>query len=189
MDVNNAFLQGKLSENVYMQQPPGFIHSEFPNHVCKLQKAIYGLRQAPRAWHESLKNFVISVGFSTSLSDPSLFIYNKDGVRAFLLVYVDDLLLTGNNTSFLNQFMIELSKKNSLKQLGFPHYFLGIELIPIKTGLFLSQHGYIRGLLHKFNMARAKTTTTPLCMTTPLKLEDGSAPVDSKMFRSIIGAL
>ncbi|KAI5411059.1 hypothetical protein KIW84_056273 [Lathyrus oleraceus] len=93
----------------------------------------------------------------TSLSDPSLFIYNKDGVRAFLLVYVDDLLLT--------------------------------ELIPIKTGLFLSQHGYIRDLLHKFNMAGAKTITTPLCMTTPLKLEDGSASVDSKMFRSIIGAL
>lgn len=129
---------------------------------------------------------MISVGFSTSLSDPSLFIYNKYGVRAFLLVYVDDLLLTGNNTSFLNQFMTELSKKNSLKQLGFPH---GIELIPIKTGLFLSQHGYIRDLLHKFNMAGAKTTTTPLCMTTPLKLEDGSAPADSKMFRSIIGAL
>lgn len=189
MDVNNAFLQGKLYENVYMQQPSGFIHSEFPNHVCKLQKSIYGLRQAPRAWHESLKNFVISVGFSTSLSDPSLFTYNKDGVRAFLLIYVDDLLLTGNNTSFLNQFMTELSKKNSLKQLGFSHYFLGIELIPIKTGLFLSQHGYIRDLLHKFNMTGAKTTTTPLCMTTPLKLEDGSAPADSKMFRSIIGAL
>lgn len=88
-------------------------------------------------------------------------------VRAFLLIYIDDLLLTGNNTSFLNQFMTKLSKKISLKQLGFPHYFLGIELILIKTGLFLSQHGYIRDLLHKFNMAGAKTTTTPLCMTTP----------------------
>lgn len=144
-----------------MQQPPGFIHSEFPNHVWKLQKAISGLRQAPRAWHESLKNFVISVGFSISLSDPSLFIYNKDGVRAFLLVYVDELLLTGNNTSFLNQFMTKLSKKFSLKQLGFPHYFLGIELIPVKTGLFLSQHGYIRELLYKFHMTGAKSTKTP----------------------------
>lgn len=67
MDVNNAFLQGKLSEDVYMQQPPGFIHSEFPHHICKLKKAIYGLWQAPRAWHDSLKKFVISVGFSTSL--------------------------------------------------------------------------------------------------------------------------
>ncbi|PNX79902.1 hypothetical protein L195_g035893, partial [Trifolium pratense] len=157
MDVNNAFLQGQLYEDVYMQQPPGFVHSEFPHHVCKLKKAIYGLKQAPRAWHDSLKTFVISVGFSTSLSDPSLFIYNKQGVCAFLLVYVDDLLLT--------------------------------ELIPIKSGLLLSQHGYIRELLDKFNMSGAKSTTTPLCVTTPLKLNDGSAPADSKMFRSIIGAL
>jgi hypothetical protein len=120
MDVNNAFLQGQLFEDVYMQQPPGFIHSEFPHHVCKLKKSIYGLKQAPRAWHDSLKTFVLSVGFSTSFSDPSLFIYNKQEVCAFLLVYVDDLLLTGNNTTFLGKFMTELSTKFSLKQLGFP---------------------------------------------------------------------
>ena len=100
MDVNNAFLQGKLAEDVYMQQPPGFLHSEFPQHVCKLKKAIYGLRQAPRAWHDSLKAFVLSVGFQISLSDSSLFIYNKHGVQDFLLVYVDDLLLTGSDTTF-----------------------------------------------------------------------------------------
>jgi hypothetical protein len=147
------------------------------------------LKQAPRAWHDSLKTFVLSVGFSTSLSDPSLFIYNKQGVCAFLLVYVDDLLLTGNNTTFLSKFMTELSTKFSLKQLGFPHYFLGIELIPIESGLLLSQHGYIRELLDKFNMSGAKSTTTPLCMTTPLKLNDGSAPADSKMFRTMVGAL
>jgi hypothetical protein len=182
-------LQGKLTEDVYMQQPPGFIHAEFPQHVCKLKKAIYGLRQAPRAWHDSLKTFVLSVGFSTSLSDPSLFIYIKQGVQAFLLVYVDDLLLTGNDTTFLQHFMTELSTKFSLKQLGFPHYFLGIELIPTKSGLLLSQHGYIRELLDKFNMAGAKSVHTPLCMSTPLKLNDGSAPADSKLFRSIIGAL
>ncbi|KAK2373518.1 hypothetical protein QL285_074549 [Trifolium repens] len=178
MDVNNAFLQEQLSEDVYMQQPPGFIHSEFPHRVCKLKKAIYGLKQAPRAWHDLLKTFVLSVGFSTSLSDTSLFIYNKQGVCAFLLVYVDDLLLTGNNTTFLGKFMTELSTKFSLKQLGFPHYFLGIELIPIECGLLLSQHGYIRELLDKFNMSGAKSTTTPLCMTTPLKLNDGSTPAD-----------
>jgi hypothetical protein len=107
-----------------------------------------------------------------------LFIYNKQGVCAFLLVYVDDLLLTGNNTTFLGKFMTELSTKFSLKQLGFPHYFLGIELIPFESGLLLSQHGYIRELLDKFNMSGAKSTTTPLCMTTPLKLNDGSTPAD-----------
>lgn len=118
-----------------------------------------------------------------------MFIYNKHGVQAFLLVYVDDLLLTGSDTTFLTHFMTELSNKFSLKQLGFPHYFLGIEMIPTKEGMLLSQHGYIRELLDKFNMAGAKTVNTPLCMTTPLKLNDGSAAADSKLFRSIIGAL
>ncbi|MCI07133.1 retrovirus-related Pol polyprotein from transposon TNT 1-94 [Trifolium medium] len=98
MDVNNAFLQGNLSETVYMQQPPGFVHAEFPTHVCKLKKAIYGLKQAPRAWHDSLKSFVVAYGFKTSLTDPSLFIYDKENVQAYLLVYVDDLLLTGSTS-------------------------------------------------------------------------------------------
>jgi hypothetical protein len=85
--------------------------------------------------------------------------------------------------------MSELSNRFSIKQLGFPHYFLGIELLPSKDGLLLSQHGYIRELLEKFHMSGAKPTATPLCTTTPLKLLDGSAPGDSKVFRSIIGAL
>jgi hypothetical protein len=157
--------------------------------VCKLKKAIYGLKQAPRAWHDSLKSFVVAYGFKTSLTDPSLFIYDKENVQAYLLVYVDDLLLTGSTSQFLHQFMSELSNRFSIKQLGFPHYFLGIELIPSKDGLLLSQHGYIRELLEKFHMSGAKPTTTPLCTTTPLKLLDGSAPGDSKVFRSIIGAL
>jgi hypothetical protein len=189
LDVNNAFLQGNLTEEVYMQQPPGFVHKEFPHHVCKLRKAIYGLRQAPRAWHEALKTYVVSYGFSTSCSDSSLFIYNKDGVQSFLLVYVDDLLITGSHDKFVQQYMKELSSKFSLKYLGYPHYFLGIEIVPTKNGLFLNQHRYMRDLLEKFNMAGAKPTNTPLCCSTPLKLVDGSTTADPKLFRSIVGAL
>jgi hypothetical protein len=188
-DVNNAFLQGPLSEEVYMQQPPGFIHTDFPSHICKLKKAIYGLKQAPRAWHDALKGFVLSYGFTMSLSDSSLFIYNREGIQAFLLVYVDDLILTGSHPLFLKSFMKELSTRFSIKYLGYPHYFLGVELIPTVDGLILSQHGHIRNLLQTFDMAGAKPTHTPLCTSTPLKLMDGSAPVDSKTFRSIIGAL
>jgi len=189
LDANNAFLQGNLTEEVYMQQPLSFIHKDFPNHICKLRKAIYGLRQAPRAWHEALKSYVVSYGFATSCSDSSLFIYIKDGVQSFLLVYVNDLLITGSHDQFLKQFMKELSNKFSLKYLGFPHYFLGIEIVPTKNRLFLNQHKYIRDLLEKFNMANAKPTNTPLCTTTSLKLVDGSATTDAKQFRSIIGAL
>lgn len=99
LDVNNAFLQGSLSEVVYMQQPPGFVDSQHPTHVCKLHKAIYGLRQAPRAWHDALKNHILQYGFCMSLSDPSLFIYSRDGILAYFLIYVDDILVTGNSRS------------------------------------------------------------------------------------------
>lgn len=119
MDVNDTFLQGKLTEEVYMKQPLGFIHPDHPNHICKLRKAIYGLRQAPRAWYDSLTKFIISFGFCNSLSDPSLFIHNNNGVVAYFLVYVDDLLLTGNSVPFLKKFITSLSMAFSLKHMGF----------------------------------------------------------------------
>lgn len=133
MDVNNAFLHGTLSEEVYMSQPPGFIHQNFPHHVCKLHKSLYGLKQAPRAWYNELKSFVVAYGFSNSKSDPSLFIYNKDNVISYFLVYVDDILLTGNDSSSLHNFKQALAKKFSLKDLGTPSHFLGVELLPTST--------------------------------------------------------
>ena len=101
MDINKAFLHGNLTEEVYMHQPSGFVHPQFPNHVCKLKKAIYGLKQAPRAWYNSLRDFLLSYGFINSKTDTSLFIYNTGGILAYFLVYVDDLLFTGNNSPFL----------------------------------------------------------------------------------------
>jgi hypothetical protein len=189
LDVNNAFLQGSLTEQVFMAQPPGFKNAQFPNHVCKLNKAIYGLRQAPRAWHDSLKSFINSYGFLTSKSDPSLFIFTSGSIKIYFLVYVDDLLLTGNDNQFMITFIEALSKRFSLKNMGYPHYFLGIELIPIKNGLYLSQHKYIRDTLEKFDMEGAKPSPTPLSSTANLQLHDGHAPTDATHFRRIIGAL
>jgi len=96
-------------------------------------------------------------------------------------VYVDDLLITSSHDQFLKQFMKELSKRFSFKYLGFPHYFLGIEIVPTKNGLFLNQHKYIRDLLEKFNMAGAKPTNTPLCTTTSLKQMQNSFEVSSEL--------
>jgi hypothetical protein len=189
LDVNNAFLQGSLNEDVYMAQPPGLKDSHHPTYVCKLHKAIYGLRQAPRAWHDALKTFITSHGFTTSQSDPSLFIYASGTILAYFLVYVDDLLLTGNDASFLNHFIQSLSNRFSLKHMGTPHYFLGIELVPSRTGLFLSQHKFIRDILEKFDMDAAKPTHTPLSTSTTLTLNDGTAAADSTLYRQIIGAL
>ncbi|WVY90852.1 hypothetical protein V8G54_036366 [Vigna mungo] len=95
LDVNNAFLQGTLKEEVFMLQPPGFVKKSFPYHVCRLKKAFYGLKQAPRAWYTELRVFLLSLGFVNSTIDGSLFIYQKSDSTLYLLVYVDDIIVTG----------------------------------------------------------------------------------------------
>lgn len=97
LDVNNAFLQGTLRDDVYMTQPPGFVDSDHPHYVCKLRKALYGLKQAPRAWYNELRQFLLSSGFSNSLADTSLFTRIACDSMVFILVYVDDIVITGSN--------------------------------------------------------------------------------------------
>lgn len=101
-NVNNAFLQGTLLETVYMVQPPGYAHRHYPNHICHLRKSIYGLKQAPRAWNLELTNFLLTFGFRKYLADASLFVYNNKGIIVYFLVYVNDIVVTGNNNSFLS---------------------------------------------------------------------------------------
>ena len=189
LDVNNAFLQGDLSEEVYMRQPPAYADKHKPNYVCKLNKAIYGLKQAPRAWYTALSNFLLAYGFLNSLSDTSLFIYAKKGILAYMLVYVDDIIITGNNPCFISSFVAALSDKFSLKDLGNLNYFLGIEVLPTKQGLFLSQHKYITEILDRTTMSGAKESVTPLSTSVSLQLFDGSSTANEEQFRKIIGSL
>ncbi|RVW24879.1 Retrovirus-related Pol polyprotein from transposon RE2 [Vitis vinifera] len=139
LDVNNAFLQGTLTEDVFMSQPPGFIDRDHPHHVCKLRKAIYGLKQAPRAWYHELRQFLLQFGFINSIADTSLFIFNNHGTILYLLVYVDDIIITGNNVEAAQTFIQQLSQRFSLKDLGPLTYFLGVEVTSHTNGLFLSQ--------------------------------------------------
>lgn len=99
LDVNNAFLQGHLTESVYMSQPPGFIDSTFPDHVCKLNKAIYGLCQASRSWYHELKSYLLYLNFKPTISDSSLFVYQSTSSPIYTLVYVDDIIIIGPNSS------------------------------------------------------------------------------------------
>nr|GEX85907.1 copia protein [Tanacetum cinerariifolium] len=101
LDVKNAFLNGELSETVYMYQPPGFVDARFPHHVCRLQRSLYGLKQAPRAWFQYFASYANRVGFSSSRCDSSLFIYQHDSKVAYLLIYVDDIVLTASSTDLL----------------------------------------------------------------------------------------
>jgi len=189
LDVNTAFLQGSLKEEVFMAQPPGMKDQQHPQYVCKLHKAIYGLRQAPRTWHDALKSFTTSHSFHTSQNDPSLFIYDSGSILAYFLVYVNDLLLTGNDANFLTSFITSLSNKFSLKNMGTPHHFLGVEFIPMAAGMFLSQHKFIRDILEKFKMEGTKPSPTPLSQTATLSLHDGTPGTDSTHYRKILGSL
>lgn len=123
-----AFLHGFLSEEVYMQQPPGFVDPSRPHHVCKLHKAIYGLKQAPRDRFQRFSSFLLRVGFTQSKADSSLFVYRHDSHIMMLLLYVDDVVLTGNSPALLQAFIRSLGLEFDIKDLGQLHYFLGMEV-------------------------------------------------------------
>ena len=137
LDVNNAFLQGTLIKDVFMAQPQGFSDIDHPNHVCWLNKAIYRLKQAPRAWYNELKQFLLTFGFLNSTVDTSLFILHGLEVTIYLLVYIDDIVITSNNPSTVKHVITFLSARFFLKDLGPPTYFLGVEVLSHRLGMIL----------------------------------------------------
>jgi hypothetical protein len=143
IDIQNTFMDGLLSEDVYMEQPPGFIHPSYPHHICKLKKALYGLKQAPLAWFPRLSGKLVDLGFIGSKADSSLFIYHTAAVTMYLLIYVDDIIIVSSVPTTIDELLQLLSIDFDVKDLGKLHYFLGIEVIPVKDGLLLSQQRYI----------------------------------------------
>ncbi|KAM2703827.1 hypothetical protein EV2_005377 [Malus domestica] len=172
-----------------MRQPVGFVDSQFPNHVCRLHKSLYGLKQAPRAWFQCFSHHLEDLGFQASLSDSSLFTYFNGSTVIYLLIYVDDILVTGNNPSHISQLIQQLGQKFSMKDLGPLHYFLGMEIQRTPTAMYLTQSKYILDLLKKTNMCDAKPLTTPATTGRKLSLYEGEPLSDGTLFRSIVGAL
>ena len=189
LDINNAFLQGNLNDDVYMVQPPGFVDHTTPGFICKLRKAIYGLKQAPRAWYQELKQFLLTTGFHNSLADISLFIFKQHASLIYLLVYVDDIIVTGNDEAAVNQFISCLATRFSLKDLGPLTYFLGVEVRPHSQGLILSQQRYIMDILHRTNMSAAKASSTPLPPGYQPSLAEGAPLSDPSEYRATVGSL
>jgi hypothetical protein len=138
LDLKNAFLHG-LFEPVYMQQPPGFEDPHHPLHVCKLNRALYELKQAPRAWFDRLSSFLLSLRFFSSIANPSLFIHHSSFGILILLLYADDMVVTGNSPAHIQWLVTQLGNEFSIKDLGFLHHFLGIEVWRFDHGLFLCQ--------------------------------------------------
>lgn len=189
LDINNAFLQGKLDEDVYIAQPSGFVDRDKPNYVCKLRKALYGLKQAPRVWYTELRNFLISSGFKNSQSDASLFILLRSDIVIYVLVYVDDIVIMGNDSASVERFITLLGNRFSLKDIGALSYFLGIEAHETSKGLLLTQQKYIIDLLARSDMSDANPVSTPMASNSHLHLNSGAPLADGSAYRTFVGSL
>ncbi|GJX71737.1 ribonuclease H-like domain-containing protein [Tanacetum coccineum] len=161
LDVNNAFLYGNLNEEVYMTLPPGYF-SVNDNRVCRLIKSLYGHKQASRQWNKMLCNVLLENGFKQSKSDYLIFIKSKKEIFVALLVYVDDIVITGNNLKEVNSCKHFLQTKFQIKDLGELKYFLGIEVLKTDDGVCLSQRKYCMELLAEYGLLACKPYLTPI---------------------------
>ncbi|KAM1393866.1 hypothetical protein ACFX2F_029972 [Malus domestica] len=177
------------TDEVYMSQPPGFLYSRHSDYVCKLHKSLYGLKQAPRAWNEKFTSFILSLGFDTTYADSSLFVKQVGSAVVILLLYVDDIIITRNAISVVDDVITALTKEFEIKDLGFLHYFLGIQIIEQADGLLLSQANYVTDLLTKTEMLESKLCATPCLPYNRLLLDDGQPFNNPALYRSIVGAL
>ncbi|KAL0388509.1 UNVERIFIED_CONTAM: Retrovirus-related Pol polyprotein from transposon RE2 [Sesamum radiatum] len=189
MDVKSAFLNGYIDEEIYVEQPQGFIAKGSEEKVLRLKKALYGLKQAPRAWYSRIDKYFMDRGFRRSLSEPTLYIKSQGNDTLIVSLYVDDLIYTGNNEKMIQVFKEDMMKTFEMSDLGLMHFFLGIEINQEKEGIFICQWKYTETLLKKFKMESCKTVTTPLVTGEKYQKEDGSQKVDGSMYRSLIGSL
>jgi hypothetical protein len=189
IDVKSVFLNGRIKEEVYVEQPPGFEDEEYPNHVYKLHKTLYGLKQAPRAWYECLRDFLIENGFRIDKVDSTLFT-RKMGKDLFVCqIYIDDIIFGSTNKSFCDEFSKIMTDRFEMSMMGELKYFLGFQIKQLEDGMLISQTEYTRDLLKKFGMDKAKPIKTLMGTNSHLHLDMGGKSVDQKVYHSMIGSL
>lgn len=189
MDFKSAFLNGDLQENVYVRQPPGYIVKGQENRVLKLRKALYGLRQAPRTWNTTLDRFLKVNDFSRCPHEYAVYV-KKDGHSVLIVcIYVDDILITGNEKSQIERFKEDLAQSFDMTDLGEMCFYLGIKVEQKPDGIFASQQAYIYKVLRQFNMSNCSPVDTPISM--PSKTRDAAHAelVNSTLYRSLVGSL
>lgn len=188
LDVNNAFLHGDLYEDVYMTPTPGLVVSD-PSLYCKIEKSLYGLRQASRQWNTKLKTTLISRGYTVSQNDSSLF-YKKNGhLVIYLVVYVDDILVAGNYNEEISDIKEYLDSVFKIKDLGKLHYFLGLKFTEIPDGMVISQKKCTMDLLSEFLNPEATPVITPLDLSVKLLPDKGCLLDDPSQYRKLVGKL
>ncbi|GKB19905.1 putative ribonuclease H-like domain-containing protein [Tanacetum coccineum] len=167
MDVKSSFLYGKIKEEVYVCQPPGFEDPHFPDKVYKVEKALYGLHLAPRAWYETLSTYLLENGFHRGQIDKTLFIKRDKDVILLVQVYVDDIIFRSTKKQMSNEFQTLMHDKSQMSSMGELSLFLGLQVKQKSDGIFNSQDKYMAEILKKFDFALVKTTSTPMFQVTP----------------------
>ncbi|KAE9592424.1 putative RNA-directed DNA polymerase [Lupinus albus] len=188
LDINNAFLHGDLHEEVYMVPPPGLSLPQ-PNLVCKLHKSLYGLKQASREWHTTLSAKLISLGYSHSQADQALFTKGTPTSFTAILVYVDDLVLIGNNLVELKHVKHVLHQCFRIKDLGPLRYFLGLEISKSKHGIHLNQRKYTLSLIEESGCLASRLVKTPFDPSIKLQLNQGEPFKDPSCYSRLVGRL
>ena len=189
LDVKSAFLNGKLEEEIYVEQPQGFLVEGGENKVYRLLKALYGLKQSPRAWYKEIDKYFMKNGFQRSKNEATLYVKKQGSKILIACLYVDDLIVTGNDEEMIESFKEHMMKTYEMSDLGLLHYFLGIEVSQGGDGIFVSQKRYAKSILEKFNMTHCKPVSTPLVVSEKLSKEDGTSKVDCSLYRSLVGSL
>ncbi|GKB27319.1 putative ribonuclease H-like domain-containing protein [Tanacetum coccineum] len=189
MDVKSAFLYWKIEEEVYVCQPPGFEDPDFPDRVYKLEKALYGLHQAPRAWYETLSTYLLDNEFQRGKIDKTLFIKRYKGNILLVQVYVDDIIFGSTKKELCNAFEKLMHEKFQMSSMGELTFFLGLQVEQKKDDIFISQDKYVDEILKKFGFTEVKTASTPIETQKPLLKDKDGEEVDVHLYRSMIGSL
>ncbi|GKA69050.1 retrovirus-related pol polyprotein from transposon TNT 1-94 [Tanacetum coccineum] len=180
MDVKSAFLNGKLKEEVYVKQPPGFESSKFPDYVCKLDKTLYGLKQAPRAWYKIFSTFLIQNKFTRGRIDNTLFIYKSKGDVLLVQVYVDDIIFGSTSYKLCKQFEKLVTKKYEINMMRELTYFLGLQI---------KQDDNTRNLLKKYEISNSSSVKIPMVPPNNIGLDLAGKVVNETSYRGMIGSL
>ncbi|GFY93864.1 hypothetical protein Acr_09g0003100 [Actinidia rufa] len=191
LDVKNAFLNGDLHETIYMDPPPGFrAKGEYTGKVCRLRKSLYGLKQSPRAWFSRFSEVVLSLDFIRCQSDHTCFIHRRpNGQCVIISVYVDDIIITGDDVSGIKRVKQTLRKAFDTTDLGPLRYFLGIEVARSRRGISLSQRKYVLDLLQDTGMMGCRPASSPMDPNFKLSLESGDLLPDATRYQRLVGRL
>ena len=169
MDVKSAFLNGVLMEEVYVEQPLGYEKKGQEHKVCRSKKALYGLKQAPRAWYSRIDSYLLENGFEKCEGEPTLYIKEKDGKMLIVVLYVVDVIFTGNDDYLIENFKTVMKDEFEMTDMGLLRYFLGIEVGKNENGIFISQAKYVNEVLEIFNMRNCKAEITPIVIGLKLR--------------------